>query len=100
MSCGTSRDALPVLYELLDVLQVRQIINRHCPTAAEVDHGTVAMVSSFGLYWAMRFDGRKLTDGPDPQPPDGAASAVPGGRLGGSHRARFCAGHPGKQVQR
>jgi transposase len=36
--------ALPVLYGLLEVLQVRKIINRHCPTAAEVDHGTVAMV--------------------------------------------------------
>jgi transposase len=36
--------ALPVLYALLDVLQVRDIINRHCPTRAEVDHGTVALV--------------------------------------------------------
>jgi transposase len=36
--------ALPVLYGLLEVLQVRDIINHHCPTAAEVDHGTVAMV--------------------------------------------------------
>jgi transposase len=36
--------ALPVLYGLLEVFQVRDIINRHCPTAAEVDHGTVAMV--------------------------------------------------------
>jgi transposase len=36
--------ALPVLYSLLEVLQVRDIINRHCPTAAEVDHGTVALV--------------------------------------------------------
>ncbi len=36
--------ALPVLYSLLETLQVRDIINRHCPTAAEVDHGTVAMV--------------------------------------------------------
>jgi transposase len=36
--------ALPVLYALLEVLQVREIINRHCPTAAEVDHGTVATV--------------------------------------------------------
>jgi transposase len=36
--------ALPVLYGLLEVLQVREIINRHCPTAAEVDHGTVALV--------------------------------------------------------
>ncbi|MFQ6101765.1 MAG: DUF4277 domain-containing protein [Anaerolineae bacterium] len=36
--------ALPVLYALLEVLHVREIINRHCPTAAEVGHGTVAMV--------------------------------------------------------
>jgi transposase len=36
--------ALPVLYALLEVLQVREVINRHCPTAAEVDHGTVAVV--------------------------------------------------------
>jgi transposase len=36
--------ALPVLYALLDVLQVRDIINRHCPTHGEVDHGTVALV--------------------------------------------------------
>ena len=36
--------ALPVLYALLEVLRVREIINRHCPTAAEVDHGTVAMI--------------------------------------------------------
>lgn len=36
--------ALPVLYALLETLQVRQIINRHCPTQAQVDHGTVALV--------------------------------------------------------
>ncbi len=36
--------ALPVLYALLETLKVRQIINRHCPSQAEVDHGTVAMV--------------------------------------------------------
>jgi transposase len=36
--------ALPVLYSLLEVLQVRQSINRHCPTSAHVDHGTVALV--------------------------------------------------------
>jgi transposase len=36
--------ALPVLYALLETLKVRQIINRHCPTRAEVDHGTVALV--------------------------------------------------------
>jgi transposase len=36
--------ALPVLYALLETLQVRQIINRYCPTQGEVDHGTVALV--------------------------------------------------------
>lgn len=36
--------ALPVLYGLLETLQVRQIINRHVPTAAQVDHGSVALV--------------------------------------------------------
>jgi transposase len=36
--------ALPVLYALLESLQVRTIINRHCPTRAHVDHGTVALV--------------------------------------------------------
>jgi len=46
--------ALPVLYELLKVLQVGQIINRHCPTAAEVDHGTVAMVLILNRLTAPR----------------------------------------------
>lgn len=36
--------ALPVLYALLETLQVRESINRHCPTRADVDHGTVALV--------------------------------------------------------
>lgn len=36
--------ALPVLYALLETLQVRHIINRYCPSQAEVDHGTVALV--------------------------------------------------------
>lgn len=36
--------ALPILYVVLESLQVRQIINRHCPTRADVDHGTVALV--------------------------------------------------------
>lgn len=36
--------ALPVLYALLETLGVRQIINRHCRSKAEVDHGTVALV--------------------------------------------------------
>jgi len=46
--------ALPVLYALLDVLQVRQIINRHCSTAAQVDHGTVAMVLILNRLMAPR----------------------------------------------
>ena len=36
--------ALPVLYALLETLRVREIINHHCPTAADVDHGTVSLV--------------------------------------------------------
>ena len=36
--------ALPVMYALLETLQVSHIINRHCPTKGEVDHGTVAIV--------------------------------------------------------
>lgn len=36
--------ALPVLYALLETLQVRQIINRHCPTRGDVPQGTVALV--------------------------------------------------------
>jgi hypothetical protein len=36
--------ALPVLYALLETLGVRQVINRHCPSQAEVAHGTVALV--------------------------------------------------------
>lgn len=33
-----------VLYDLLETLQVRQIINRHCPTRGDIDHDTVALV--------------------------------------------------------
>jgi len=36
--------AIPVLYALLETLQVRQIINRHCPTKGDVNHGTVALI--------------------------------------------------------
>ena len=36
--------ALPVLYALLETLNMRDIINRHCPTRAKVDHGAVALV--------------------------------------------------------
>jgi transposase len=36
--------ALPVLYALLETLNVRHIINQHCPTRRQVEHGTVALV--------------------------------------------------------
>lgn len=36
--------ALPVLYLLLEQVQVRTIINRHCPTESPLDHGAVALV--------------------------------------------------------
>lgn len=36
--------ALPVLYLLLEQLQVRAIINRYCPTESPIDHGAVALV--------------------------------------------------------
>lgn len=36
--------ALPVLYALLEVLHVREIVNRYCPRDAQVDHGAVAVV--------------------------------------------------------
>jgi len=46
--------ALPVLYALLEVLQVRETIRRHCPSAAEVDHGTVAVVLILNRLMAPR----------------------------------------------
>jgi transposase len=46
--------ALPVLYALLEVLRVREIINRHCPTGAEVDDGTVAVVLILNRLMAPR----------------------------------------------
>lgn len=36
--------ALPILVALLERLQVREIINRHCPTQSPVDHGAVTLV--------------------------------------------------------
>jgi len=48
--------ALPALYALLEILRVREIIDRHCPTAAEVDHGTVAMVLVLNRLMAPRPD--------------------------------------------
>lgn len=46
--------ALPVLYALFEVLQVRAIINRHCPTAAEIDHGSVVLVLALNRLMAPR----------------------------------------------
>ena len=47
--------ALPVLYAFLDMLQVRAIINRHCPSGrADVDHGTVALVLVLNRLTAPR----------------------------------------------
>jgi len=47
--------ALPVLYALLETLQVRAIINRHCPKKkAEVDYGKVAMVLILNRLMAPR----------------------------------------------
>jgi hypothetical protein len=46
--------ALPVLYALLETLRVREIINRHCPTSAQIDHRTVAMVLILNRLMAPR----------------------------------------------
>ena len=46
--------ALPVLYAVLETLRVREIVNRHCATAAEVDHGTVALVLILNRLMAPR----------------------------------------------
>lgn len=46
--------ALPMLYRLLEVMKVRQIVNRYCPTASPVDHGTVAMVLLLNRLTAPR----------------------------------------------
>lgn len=47
--------ALPVLYAVLEILQVRQIINQHCPQGkAEIDHGTVALVLILNRLTAPR----------------------------------------------
>jgi len=36
--------SIPVLYALLETLEVRRIINRYCPTQGDVDHGAVSLV--------------------------------------------------------
>jgi transposase len=46
--------ALPVLYAVLDLLHVEEIINRHCPSEAEVSHGVVALVLILNRLMAPR----------------------------------------------
>jgi transposase len=46
--------ALPVLYAVLDVLQVRSIINRYAPNRREVDNGTVTQVLVLNRLMAPR----------------------------------------------
>lgn len=46
--------ALPVLYRLLEILDVRQIINRYCPSASQVDHGAVVVVLVLNRLMAPR----------------------------------------------
>ena len=36
--------SLPILYALLETMQIRLIINRHCPTQRNIDHGTIVLV--------------------------------------------------------
>jgi len=36
--------AIPVLYAVLEILEVRRIINRYCPTQGDVDCGAVSLV--------------------------------------------------------
>lgn len=46
--------ALPVLYAVLDVLQVQSIINRHCQNRREVKDGTVGLVLVLNRLMAPR----------------------------------------------
>jgi transposase len=46
--------ALPVLYAVLDVLQVQSMVNRYCPNSREVDNGTVAQVLVLNRLMAPR----------------------------------------------
>jgi transposase len=46
--------ALPVLYAVLDVLQVQSIINRYSPNKRQVDNGTVAQVLVLNRLLAPR----------------------------------------------
>ena len=79
--------ALPVLYAVLELLHVEEIINRHCPSEAEVNHGVVAVVLT---QWALAC----------PQPADGSACPGQRGRLGRTHGIDPDVGRVGRQVQR
>lgn len=46
--------ALPVLYPLLERLQVRAIVNRYCPTESPVDHGAVVVILVLNRLLAPR----------------------------------------------
>jgi transposase len=46
--------AIPVLYRLLEILDVRRTINRHCPSTAHVDHGAVVVVLVLNRLTAPR----------------------------------------------
>jgi len=46
--------AIPVLYRLLEILDVRRTINRHCPSVAQVDLGAVVVVLVLNRLMAPR----------------------------------------------
>ena len=46
--------AVPVLYAMLEILQVREIVNRYCPSEAQVDQGAVAVVLVLNRLMAPR----------------------------------------------
>jgi transposase len=46
--------ALPILVALMNRLQVRQIINRYCPTQGRIDHGAVVLVLVLNRLMAPR----------------------------------------------
>ena len=48
--------ALPILVALLNRLQVRQIINHHCPTQSRIDNGAVVLV-----FLTLEFDHKNRT---------------------------------------
>ena len=73
--------ALPVLYRLLEILDVRRMINRHCPGMVQVDHGAVVVVLVLNRLMAPR----PLYKVADWLGPNGAGDGT---------------GHPGGQVQR